>query len=78
MSKHILKKGFGYWDVTKYPVGGCFKRAIEDMPLEQVGVPNTYNNGMPREYSGTYKNNQRIVCKAEATEVLTVNTNRED
>lgn len=22
-----LKPGFGYWDTTKYPFGGCFKRS---------------------------------------------------
>lgn len=25
-----IKAGFGYWDTTIYPLGGCFKRAGVD------------------------------------------------
>ena len=28
--KTIILKGYGYWDVTKFPYGGCFKRTVED------------------------------------------------
>jgi len=29
-----LKKGYGYWETTYYPYGGCFRRAAEDMEVE--------------------------------------------
>lgn len=31
-----LKKGWGYWDTTNYPYGGCFKRAAQDETVEIV------------------------------------------
>jgi len=34
----IIKKGYGYWDTTHYPYGGCFHRAKEDTSI-QVGKP---------------------------------------
>ena len=34
MKTYTLKKGFGFWDTTHYPIGGCFKRAVENMPVE--------------------------------------------
>ncbi len=37
MNKYILQKGWGYWDVTRYPYGGDFKRAKEEMPVEIIG-----------------------------------------
>ena len=32
-----LKKGYGYWDVTQYPYGGCFRRAAQDTPVQLTG-----------------------------------------
>lgn len=32
----ILKKGFGYWDITRYPYGGDFRRAVENTPVEII------------------------------------------
>jgi hypothetical protein len=28
-----LKAGWGYWDVSQYPRGGCFRRLTEDTEL---------------------------------------------
>lgn len=28
-----IEPGYGYWDTTHYPYGGCFKRASENTPL---------------------------------------------
>jgi len=28
-----IEPGFGYWDTTHYPYGGCFRRASENTPL---------------------------------------------
>ena len=25
-----IKPGYGYWDITNYPIGGCFRRADRD------------------------------------------------
>ena len=38
MSK-VLKSGWGYWDVSFYPYGGCFRRATADIPLTEVIEP---------------------------------------
>ena len=31
--KVTLTEGWGYWDVTSYPRGGCFRRLTEDTEL---------------------------------------------
>ena len=28
-----IHKGWGYWDLTNYPRGGCFRRLTEDTTL---------------------------------------------
>lgn len=33
---HVLGAGCGYYDVTSYPYGGCFRRANEDTPVTLV------------------------------------------
>jgi hypothetical protein len=61
-----LKKGCGYWDVTKYPRGGCFRRAAEDMPGRVVSGPaNLYGAGM--EYSVTWEDGASAVIPARGT-----------
>jgi hypothetical protein len=58
-----LKKGCGYWDVTKYPRGGCFRRAAEDMRGRVVSGPaNLYGAGM--EYSVTWEGGGSAVIPA--------------
>lgn len=32
----FIKQGYGYWDVTKYPYGGNFRRAAENRPIAEV------------------------------------------
>lgn len=34
------KKGWGYWDVTHYPYGGCFRRFTEDTPVRVIECAN--------------------------------------
>lgn len=36
-SKAVLLSGWGYWDTTNYPYGGCFRRAGEDTPVTVLG-----------------------------------------
>lgn len=32
----FIKQGYGYWDVTKYPYGGDFRRAKDNTPIKEV------------------------------------------
>lgn len=32
-----MLKGWGYWDTTHYPRGGCFKRSTEDVRCTITG-----------------------------------------
>ena len=40
--KTAIMPGYGYWDITSYPIGGCFKRAPRNGPpveLDNVSGP---------------------------------------
>ena len=37
MYNATIKKGWGYWDTTYYPKGGCFRRAAEDIRCVVAG-----------------------------------------
>ena len=34
-----LLKGWGYWDTTDYPYGGCFRRTTKDTPVIVLDKP---------------------------------------
>lgn len=36
--KATLLQGWGYWDTTNYPYGGCFRRCVADTTVS-VGKP---------------------------------------
>ena len=36
MPGYTLPDGTGYWDLTHYPVGGCFRRVTGDTALSEV------------------------------------------
>ena len=58
-----LKKGWGYWDVTSFPHGGCFRRASEDRTGKVVNGPaNLYGQGM--EYSVVWEDGSSAVIPA--------------
>lgn len=42
---HEIKPGYGYWDATQFPVGGCFRRA------ETSGIP-VIAQGIPQRFAG--------------------------
>jgi len=47
-----IKPGCGFWDVTCYPYGGCFKRCpAAPLPVRVVEVVRQYGDrvGSPRE-----------------------------
>ena len=31
-----IKKGYGYWKIDKYPIGGDFHRATEDISITNI------------------------------------------
>src|SRR6266404_910011 len=33
--KHVVKQGWGFWDVTHYPYGGSFRRATQDLEVTE-------------------------------------------
>ena len=35
--KAVLLSGWGYWDTTHYPYGGCFRRAAADETVTVLG-----------------------------------------
>ena len=35
----IAQSGYGYWDVSRYPYGGDFRRLTEDTQVEIIGEP---------------------------------------
>ena len=49
-----ILSGWGYWDITHYPHGGCFRRAYKDIPcLVPLGDPVKLAHGSPREFRAT-------------------------
>ncbi len=41
--KHVVKQGWGFWDVTHYPYGGSFRRATQDLEVtENLGPAGRY------------------------------------
>jgi hypothetical protein len=63
-----IKAGFGYWDTTHYPYGGCFRRS--NGTIEGDAEPVThYSNGQVKEYR-LRNGKESYVCIAEATEAI--------
>lgn len=58
-----LKKGWGYWDVTSFPYGGCFRRASENMTGRVINGPaNLYGNGL--EYAVIWEDGKSAIISA--------------
>ena len=36
-TRALLRAGCGYWDITDYPEGGCFRRATADLSCTLIG-----------------------------------------
>jgi hypothetical protein len=58
----ILKSGWGYWDVSKYPYGGHFGRASKDTQCETIDGPVKY----PDEKRVKLNDGRELVCKSAA------------
>lgn len=39
---HVIKQGYGYWDVTSFPYGGDFHRATSAFGVTMVGPGGKY------------------------------------
>ncbi len=55
-----IKPGFGYWDVTRYPRGGDFRRATSPIELIDVQVVEKYSDGTAKEIVGKTADGRRI------------------
>lgn len=56
----VVRQGWGYWDVTSYPYGGCFKRASSAFIVTVTG-PGQH----PNEVSATVAG-RKLVISTEA------------
>lgn len=50
MRNVTLGKGCGYWDITKYPRGGCFRRAGDAITAKVIEGPAVFGGSDIREY----------------------------
>jgi hypothetical protein len=56
-----LKKGWGYWDITIYPHGGCFRRATENLTGRVVSGPAVLYAGHGKEVSVIFEDGRSAV-----------------
>jgi hypothetical protein len=41
----VLPTGYGYWDLSQHPWGGCFRRATQELTCIVDRVLTRYRNG---------------------------------
>lgn len=68
MKTYRIKPGCGYWDCTKYPLGGCFYRAGVN-GLEFTAETEFRWNGRPM-YRGTAAGGVRLAVGIEHCEPI--------
>lgn len=61
-----LKAGWGYWDTTYYPYGGCFRRASEDTQVVVIEKAGKYPE---RERKVKFADGRTGVVELRAMEV---------
>lgn len=64
-----IRSGYGYWDLTHYPWGGCFKRAVGRMPGTVAEVVDRYASGAPRKLVVTLADGRKVGVTADALEL---------
>lgn len=52
----VIKDGYGYWDVTRYPRGGDFRRAVGNVEV--------------KEYLGEYNHFEARVLLADGSKAV--------
>lgn len=60
-----IKSGWGYWDVTQYPRGGCFRRLDADRSLR-------VDTECLGEVYGTLADNRRICIDKRALDMASL------
>jgi hypothetical protein len=56
----IILAGWGYWDITHYPYGGCFRRTYQATPCRVL--PQGTNREHKVELAGTDTLGQPCTC----------------
>ena len=68
MEKVTIKPGCGYWDCTKYPIGGCFCRVPRDgAGLEVANVQKMWKSHKGADHTGTTADGRSVAFGIEAT-----------
>lgn len=60
----IIKPGCGFWNVTKLPKGGDFKRSVKGVPFRVELIAEKYEDGSPKEYCGVTTEGMRVCVGA--------------
>ena len=64
-----IEKGWGYWNTTKYPYGGDFRRASENEPIAEVLEPISSSEVRVKLCSGdTAVVKKQAICTIAAAE----------
>ena len=71
--RHVtLGKGCGYWDITRYPRGGCFRRAGESLTAQVIDGPAVFGGSDIREYLVELPNGGRALFPYSGVHTLKV------
>jgi hypothetical protein len=65
---HVIKQGYGYWDITNYPIGGCFRRATTDLEVALVSDPVRTSHGYLAVFETA--DNRRIAAQEQCFRTL--------
>lgn len=63
--KHTIMKGYGYWDTTRYPVGGNFKRSNGTVSGTVTRIIDRYVDGLPHTVEMRLDDGRMAVVNAE-------------
>lgn len=59
LDNKIIKKGYGYWETDYYPIGGCFRRATEDIEVKVIRI---FKNFHGATFEGYTKDNKKVAA----------------
>ena len=62
----VINSGYGYWDVTTYPLGGDFRRAVTDIRIMRAVVYSRYTDESPRTLSLVLADGRKAVADASS------------
>lgn len=69
---YTIKPHCGYWDVTQYPKGGCFRGAKQEIPLQFHKETDHWADGSLKEFIGITPDGKHVCvevlnCSVETT-----------